>query len=212
MRTFRVVLALAFLTAALAACGGGGDGPGISPPAEPEATARPAAGATRTPTDTSPAVVGKLEPTGTPDPVSADTPVQSDPAPAPTAAPAPSNTDPQLVGSWRFYSESLYYDAGGGGVMDSSEVVGTDLVLYEDGSWEFGSSSGWWSVAAIDGSEWDRWLVSPYGPTRKILLQGWNGGTGDGPLDEETGYVDFVWVIYHVDSPDPGTVYIKFGH
>jgi hypothetical protein len=157
-------------------------------------------------------VVGSLAPRDEQTTAPTEAAPRTEAEPDPTAAAVPSNIDPQLVGTWRIYSESLYYDAGGGGVMDSTEVVGTDLVLSADGSWQFGTSSGFWSVASIDGSEWDRWLVSPYGPTRKIVLQGWNGGSEDGPLDEETGYVDFVWVIYHVDSPDPGTVYIKFGH
>jgi hypothetical protein len=155
--------------------------------------------------------VGSLGPADEPAPATTEAPPRTSQA-DPTAAPAPANIDTQLVGTWRIYSESFYYDAGGGGVMDSSQVVGTDLFLYGDGSWEFGSSYGWWSVAQINGSEWARWLVDPYGPTRKMVLDGWNGGVGDGPLDEETGYVDFVWLIYHVDSPDPGTVYIKFGH
>ncbi len=199
-------LAALTLAALIAVACGGGDAPAISPPAEPESTARPAARATATVQPTEPPAVATEAPRATP------APTQPQSQPAPVAITAAPNPNPELVGDWRIYSESLYYDAGGGGVMDSSEVVGTHLVLNNDGSWQFGSSSGRWSVAPIDGSEWDRWLVSPYGPTRKIVLQGWNGGTGDGPLDEEPGYLDFVWIIYHVDSPDPSTVYMKFGH
>ncbi len=214
MRFIYGLTGLFLITLVGVACGGGGgEGPGISPPAEPEATARPASRATKSAQDPSLAQVATPEPTEEPAAAApTEAQPQAAPEPAPTAVSAPTNADPQLVGTWRIYSESLYYDAGGGGVLDSSEVVGTDLVLSSDGSWQFGSSSGSWSVAAIDGSEWDRWAVSPYGPTRKIVLQGWNGSTGDGPLDEETGYVDFVWVIYHVESADPGTVYMKFGH
>ncbi len=123
-----------------------------------------------------------------------------------------SNADPAFVDSWRIYSEYIYYDAGGSGGSDSSASGTTRLELNADGTWQFGSSAGSWTIEPIAPSDWDRWGVSAYGPERKVVLQGWKGGVEDGPIEESAGYVDFVWVIYHVDSPDPGLIYIKFGH
>ena len=113
-----------------------------------------------------------------------------------------------LVGEWRIYSETLFYDAGGSGGSDASASVTRSLALYDDGSWEFGSSSGTWFTSPIDPSDWDRWGTAPYGPETKIVLEGWNEDSGDGPIE---GSVDFFWVIYRVDDPDPGTVQMKFG-
>ena len=120
--------------------------------------------------------------------------------------------DGSLAGEWRVYSETLFYDAGGSGGSDSAASTTRMLVLKDDGTWEFGSSAGSWYVTSIDPSDWDRWGSTPYGPERKIVLDGWNGGVADGPVEELAGAVDFVWVIYRVDAPDPGTVQMKFGH
>src|SRR3989344_4871928 len=120
------------------------------------------------------------------------------------------NANPSLVGKWRAYSERLYYDAGGGGV---TTTTGRRLLLNEDGSWEFGSSTGAWSASDITSEDWTRWGIDSYGPARKIILENWNNdASADGPIE---GSVDFIWVIYRVEPPlvsDPGTVWIKFGH
>ncbi len=81
------------------------------------------------------------------------------------------------------------------------------------GSWSFGSSSGTWSVATIENADWDRWGIQPYAATSKVVLNGWNDGVGDGPIDESNGGVDFVWVIYRTDTGDggPAAVWMKFG-
>lgn len=118
--------------------------------------------------------------------------------------------DAKLAGSWRVYSEYLYYDAGGGSTVTP---VTTKLNLNADGTWQFGSSSGTWGVASITSSDWAKWGISPYGTTsRKIVLNNWAGGTADGPIDETSSGVDFIWVVYRVSQPDPGTVWVKFGH
>lgn len=159
---------------------------------------------------TEPSAQGQLSPTSEP----SDAPTQppaAPPADAP-AAPQGSTADPAFTGSWRIYSEYIYYDAGGGGGSDSSASGTRRLELYDDGTWTFGPSSGYWSIEPVSPSDWDRWAIPPYGPDRKIVLQGWNGGVESGPVEESGGYVDFVWVIYHVDTPEPGLVYIKFGH
>ena len=119
------------------------------------------------------------------------------------------SADPEFVGRWRIYSERISFDAGG---ANNISPVTRDLNLHEDGEWDFGSSSGSWFIASIDPDDWDRWGADPYGPERKIVLDGWNEDVGDGPIEESEGTVDFFWVIYHVDDPDPGIVQVKFGH
>ncbi len=117
-----------------------------------------------------------------------------------------------LAGTWRNYSARVYYDQGGGGALSN---VPERLELTADGSWQFGTSLGKFSVAAIDSNDWKNWNISSYGPTRKILLSNWNGSTADGPIEESNGRVDFVWVIYRVSPPTvsfPGAAWLKFGH
>lgn len=119
--------------------------------------------------------------------------------------------DSALAGTWRVLSSRLDYDAGGAGVAPDAT---RHLELRANGRWEFGSSSGSWSVRAIDDADWSRWGVDSYGPTRKIVLAGWNGSEGDGPIEESSGGVDFVWVIYRVGPPvvsAAGQVQMKFG-
>ena len=209
------VLAAAILLLAVA-CGSGSapeQSPGASAPPTGSPTSSPTTGAGGA------AAHGELRPIATED----SAPDAPEPTPDPTEAPAASeidqggpgqgtDADPAFVDSWRAYSEYIYYDAGGSGGSDASASGTTRLDLYADGSWQFGSSSGYWSIEPIAPSDWDRWGVSGYGPERKVVLQGWNGGAEGGPIEESAGYVDFVWVIYHVESPDPGLIYIKFGH
>jgi hypothetical protein len=130
----------------------------------------------------------------------------------PASAPQGGGIDAALVGEWRIYSETLFYDAGGSSGADASASVTRELLLYADGAWEFGTSSGQWQVAEAEAEDWDRWGVQAYGPERRIALDGWNGGGADGPIEEYEDGVDFFWVIYRVDEPDPGTVQMKFGH
>ena len=118
-----------------------------------------------------------------------------------------STTSADVVGTWRIYSSRLFYDQGGGGSVSSG---GNTLTLRPDGTWSYGSSSGTWSVAAISSADWTRWNATPYGPARKLVVSGWNNSTADGPI-EESSRVDFLWVLYRVSSPNPGTVYLKFG-
>jgi hypothetical protein len=82
-----------------------------------------------------------------------------------------------------------------------------------DGTWQFGSSSGTWTVSSIEDSDWKGWGVTSYGPTRKIVVSGWANGTSKGPIEESTGPVDFFWVIYPYasDVSGAGTVWMKFG-
>ncbi|OGV91026.1 MAG: hypothetical protein A3K19_25115 [Lentisphaerae bacterium RIFOXYB12_FULL_65_16] len=134
------------------------------------------------------------------------------PAPLPQDTPLPQ----ELVGRWRILSERLFYDKGGGGALlaatGANAAVTRLLELGEKGDWSFGGSKGKWSVSPATDEDWKRWGIGAYGPTRKLVLADWNGGTADGPI-EETAQVDFLWVLYRVGPPavqDPGTAHVKF--
>lgn len=119
------------------------------------------------------------------------------------------SADSALVGSWRPYSEAIYYDSGSNNIITP---VSRYLELKSDGTWVFGSSSGVWSVASLSSKDWISLGISSYGPTRKLVLNNWNKGTATGPI-EESGTVDFFWVVYRSESESlgPATIWIKFG-
>ncbi|MBI5226284.1 hypothetical protein HY994_03525 [Candidatus Micrarchaeota archaeon] len=128
------------------------------------------------------------------------------------SVPAESSMEPEIVRKWRVYSQSIYYDDGGSNFLETPAT--TLLQLNADQTWSFGSSSGTWSIQPIAETDWQKWGVSSYGPTRKLVLNGWNGGTNDGPIEESGSRVDFMWVIYRVVPPTvsaPGQVQMKFG-
>lgn len=112
-----------------------------------------------------------------------------------------------FLSTWRIYTEAIFFDAGGNNFISP---VTTQLELKGDGIWQFGSSSGRWRVAPIETGDWRRWETEPYGPTRKMTLDGWNRSTAEGPVEESTRSVDFFWVIYRVALPQPATIQIKF--
>ena len=122
-----------------------------------------------------------------------------------------------FVGSWRLYSERLFYDEGGGGstLSASSGSASTQkLMLKADGTYSFGDSGGSWSVEPPTADDWKMWGIESYGPTRKMTLEGWNKDTASGPIEEESGTVSFIWVLYRVEPPTVsklGTVHMKFG-
>jgi hypothetical protein len=123
------------------------------------------------------------------------------------------DADPAFVGSWRIFSERIFYDIGGAG--SAAVPVTRNLELLKDGTWRFGDSQGTWTVTEITSEDWARWAVNPYGPTRKMILNNWNKAVADGPIEESKGYIDFIWVIYHVEPPlvqNAGTIWMKFGH
>ena len=116
-----------------------------------------------------------------------------------------------VVGRWRAYSEAIYYDSGGNNYLDTAST--RLLYINADGSWEFGSSGGRWETKNIEDSDCAKWDTNSYGPARKIVLNGWNDGVGDGPIEEGAARVDFIWLIYRTEaSLGPGQVQIKFGH
>jgi hypothetical protein len=123
-----------------------------------------------------------------------------------------------FVGSWRVFSERIFYDLGGAGAWTSASA-GTAttrlLEIHADGKWDFGSSKGTWEVQPIGPTDWQRWRVKPYGPTRKMVLSHWHGSDDSIGAIEETSRVNFFWVRYHVEPPlvhKPGTIKMKFGH
>lgn len=121
--------------------------------------------------------------------------------------------DKALAGDWRVISAVLYYDNGKNTKDVKTTLPTRRLSVADDGKWQFGSSNGAWSVSTIEDSDWTGWDVRSYGPTRKLVLDGWSGSTSKGPIEESTGPVDFFWVIYRYtsDTSGPGTVWMKFG-
>ncbi|AJF60800.1 MAG: hypothetical protein J4224_01350 [Candidatus Diapherotrites archaeon] len=118
-----------------------------------------------------------------------------------------------LVGAWRVYSEVLYYDSGGMNYLETPTTL--RLFLEPDLTWGYESSSGTWRIEQIQDSDWQNWGVTEYGPKYKIVLNGWNGSSADGPLDQSANGVDFVWIIYRAEPPvtsAPGQIQMKFGH
>lgn len=126
--------------------------------------------------------------------------------------------DSAFVGTWKVYSERLFYDEGGGGTtLSASTGTATTqkLSLKSDGSWMYGDSAGTWKVSLVAADDWTTWKIDSYGPTRKITLDGWNKGTASGPIEEEAGTVNFMWILYRTGPPTTsklGTVQMKFGH
>ena len=133
-----------------------------------------------------------------------------------TAAPAAvklSDDDAKLVGTWRLYSSRLFYDSGGGSGISQ---FGPPMVVSADGTWQFETSRGKWSTSQITPDDWKKWGSNPYGPTRKIVLEGYNKVGADGPIEPSSSgaRVDFFWVIYRTGPPDTpaGSVHSKYGH
>lgn len=116
--------------------------------------------------------------------------------------------DTSVVGTWRAYSQAIFYDNGGNNWLNRPST--RKLTIAADGTWDYGSK-GTWSVQPIEQSDWKKWKIEPYGPTTKIVFNGWNNGIADGPIERN----DFVWVIYHskgFSSLGPATIQMKFGH
>lgn len=120
-----------------------------------------------------------------------------------------SAADGLFAGSWRVYSAHIYYDAGGSSAY-SAVSTSRQLELSGDGTWKYGSSGGSWAVDSISQQDWQKWGTEPYGPTRKIVLSGWDGSTADGPVEESASRVDFFWLIYK-KAGGAGTIQLKFG-
>ena len=123
------------------------------------------------------------------------------------------NNPSEFVGLWRAFSSRMFYDIGGGGAVGSG--TGQPLEINADGSWQLSTSAGKWRVESINLEDWKKWNIESYGPTRKIILENWNGGIADGPAEESDGRVDFFWVMYRAEPPtvsSSGQVQAKYGH
>lgn len=120
--------------------------------------------------------------------------------------------DKSLAGDWYVLTKVIYFDNGQTSKDVKTVPITTPLKLSADGKWQFSSSTGSWSAAALADSDWEGWKVPSYGPTRKLVLNGWSDGTGKGPIEETDAGVDFIWVIYPYvsDANGPGTVWLKF--
>jgi hypothetical protein len=175
--------------------------PPPGPPAAP--TPSPTAALPAAPTPTA---------TVTPAPPPVATPVPTPgPTLAPTPAPPPTAANGRIVGSWRTYSERIAYDAGGSATFTSP--LTPILNLNPDGTWEWSSSRGTWSMVPIEAGDWVRWGIASYTPASKVVLANWSRGvSADGPTEESEQRVNFVWVIYRVAEPRPATIQLKFGH
>lgn len=112
-----------------------------------------------------------------------------------------------LSGEFRPHYGSLHYDSGGTSVMPA----GTRTLVLSGTRWQYGTSSGSWRTEPVAAADWGRWQGQPYGPTRKIVLTGWAGGTADGPIDERGAVVDGFWVVYRTRPPAaPGLALLRF--
>ncbi|PIN81256.1 hypothetical protein COV11_02330 [Candidatus Woesearchaeota archaeon CG10_big_fil_rev_8_21_14_0_10_30_7] len=119
--------------------------------------------------------------------------------------------DLSVVGSWRAYSQAIFYDSGSSNWLNKPST--RRLTISPDGTWEYGST-GTWKTEQITENDWRKWNIQPYGPTKKIVLNGWSNSIGDGPIEEGSQGVDFIWIIYRSEklSLGPATIQIKFGH
>lgn len=122
-------------------------------------------------------------------------------------------TDKSLAGDWRVLSAVVYFTNGKTSRDVKTTLPTRRLTVGADGSWQFGSSNGTWTVSSIEDADWTSWGVGAYGPTRKLVVNNWSNGTSKGPIEESTGPIDFFWVIYPYtsDGYGEGTVWMKFG-
>ena len=113
--------------------------------------------------------------------------------------------DPLFVGTWRVFSDSIYYTEGGHKFRITPDTL---IDIKNDSTWTYGTIHGTVSLEDITPEDWSSWGIKEYGPKRKIVFDGWNGAVGVGPVEEDIGGVSYFWIIY----PDPvGMVWQKFG-
>jgi hypothetical protein len=116
-----------------------------------------------------------------------------------------------ISATWIAYSARIDYDRGRGGAV---MTPGTQRLVIAGNRWKYGASSGAVRVSPIVAADWRRWGVASYGPTRKATFAGWGKARADGPIEEEAGRVDFIWIMYRAQPPLvrwPGTISLKFG-
>jgi len=91
----------------------------------------------------------------------------------------------------------------------------TRLILDSSGTWAFDTSSGTLTISSIEASDWTSWGINAYdGPTRKLILTGWNKTESSGPIEESGGTINYIWLVYLYTDPDTkvtSTVQVKYG-
>ncbi len=113
---------------------------------------------------------------------------------------------------WHVVSSRLSYDAGGG---SNSSADATDMLSFgRNGIWRSVHGQGTFRIERISPADWPRWRIAAYGPTLKVVLNGWKGRTVDGPIETSGKQITFFWLVYHVGPPvttSPATIFVKFG-
>ncbi len=99
-----------------------------------------------------------------------------------------------FVGKWRVLSYLISYESGD---WEFAESPTTLLDIKDTYEWEFGSMKGTWSVQPIAQTDWEKWQITSYGPKVKLVFEGWDGKTVDGPMEG-----DVIWIIYNEDAKD----------
>ena len=128
-----------------------------------------------------------------------------------TAPATPCGTDANagMTGKWRPSSVSVIADRGSATAPSINTISG--LCLEADSTWRYASTSGKWSTAAIDASDWKRWSIPALaGVTQKIVLNGWTAGPADGPIDDGS-QLTIVTRVGPPDYPSAGVLSIIFG-
>jgi hypothetical protein len=121
---------------------------------------------------------------------------------------------PTLIGKWRVLSARVIYKTGGDDFVNEPNST-PRLDIAASGTWSYGSKTGTWSISKITAADWNRWDEGPYGPKTKLVLTGWPGGTGQGPIElSAAGKVTSLWVIFDAKPPSvpaAGRLHLKLG-
>ncbi|MDO8427959.1 MAG: DcrB-related protein [Candidatus Diapherotrites archaeon] len=115
-----------------------------------------------------------------------------------------------MIRNWREYSKAVYLDNGDWSFAETSNSL---IDIQANHTWIFGTQNGTWEIQTITEQDWSNWGINEYGPTRKIILYGWNESV-NGPIEEIGDRIDYFWVIYRTGPPEieePGQIQIKFG-
>lgn len=118
--------------------------------------------------------------------------------------------DRTLIGSWRIYSESVYFKKGG---YEFASPATSALNLRGDGTWAFGGAQGTWTVLPIADDDWSAWGIGKKEFTKKLVLSGWNGRETMGPIEDTSYGGKFLWAVYDAEPPevkDSAQVWVKF--
>lgn len=125
-------------------------------------------------------------------------------------------TNPEEAGTfernpfvWVVSSATVFYDSGGSDTISIDDV----LEIRPDQTWSFSQQNGRWEIDVVEENDWKRWAMNDFGATIKMVLHGWNGEIGDGPIQEIGGRISSIWLVYRSGPPEirsSGQVQIKF--